>query len=275
MKLDTRVWALITVVMVAALLAGGWFLGISPQLDAVKAADTQKEQVESQNRGIQERLLNLQQQSGNLEELQAEAVGLEKVIPSGTQASQFITALNALAAQAGVQITSISLGDGQPYQEPAGAASSGAPASEGAETPTPAPTPVPTETAPAGGVPTGAPAPLVDGRITGDNFVLLPVGIEVSGGWANVHAFVHSVQTGERLVLVTKVSASSDGGDSYTMSISGVMYALIRDDRLQIAKHLAEEAASAAATPAPEDSAEPEDAEAGSEPPAPEETPAG
>src|SRR5690606_37907362 len=74
-----------------------------------------------------------------------------------------------------------------------------------------------------------APDPITDSRITSDNFLLVPVSISVSGGWNEVLAFTHGVQTGNRLVLVTKVSTTGDG-TTFTTTLDGAMYVLIRQE---------------------------------------------
>src|SRR5690606_35386932 len=64
-------------------------------------------------------------------------------------------------------------------------------------------------------------------RITGENFLLVPVTIGVKGGWNEVLAFTHGVQTSSRLMLVTTVNTSEDQG-IFTTTLSGTMYVLVR-----------------------------------------------
>ena len=73
----------------------------------------------------------------------------------------------------------------------------------------------------------GAPIPVTDPLVTADNFVLVPVNITVRGGWNELLAFSHAVQTGQRLVLVTTLSSASDEG-GFQFTLSGTIYALQR-----------------------------------------------
>lgn len=199
MKLGTRVWGLVTVVVIAALLAGGWFLGASPLLDGQAREEAQRKAALATNQGIEATIARLAKEKDNLPQLQARAQELEEAIPQDVESAAFITSLNNLAAASTVTIVSISLGDAMPYSAPR-------------ETSTV----------------DGAPAPVTDQRINDGNFVLIPVSIEVSGGWAETLNFVNGVQTSTRLVLANQLDTASTGTGAYTTTITGVMYALQR-----------------------------------------------
>lgn len=207
MRLDNRVWAVISVLLVGAIVAGGWFLGASPLLAAKGESDAQLATAQRVNQQHAATLVALRKASENLPELQKRARELESAIPSGLESSPLITATNDLAAATGVTITAIRINDGVSYQEPGGDEA-----------------------------PDGAPNPLTDARITGDNFVLVPISIDVVGDLPNVLAFVHGIQTGERLVLVTKLSTSADGEEAtaYTAKISGTTYVLVRPPAFRV-----------------------------------------
>jgi hypothetical protein len=44
-----RLWNIVAVMLMVAIAAGGWFLGVDPQLAAARTADEQRETVEAQN----------------------------------------------------------------------------------------------------------------------------------------------------------------------------------------------------------------------------------
>jgi Tfp pilus assembly protein PilO len=201
MKLGTQVWGLIAFVVSAAVLAAGWFLGASPLLDARAQADQQLADAVSQNEGIAVKISTLKQQKEKLEDYQKRAEELEVMIPSGIKAADFIRSLNDLAGASGVQIESITLSDPLKYAAPAGE-------------------PADAEF---------APNPLTDSRITPDNFLLVPVTVGVKGGWNEVLAFTHGVQTSARLMLVTTVNTSEDQG-VFTTTLAGTMYVLVRPE---------------------------------------------
>ncbi|MCS0498631.1 type 4a pilus biogenesis protein PilO [Protaetiibacter mangrovi] len=198
MKLSTQVWGLITFVVVVGVLAAGWFLGVSPQLSAQALADGQRKAAIAQNTSIQTAIDDLKKEEANLPEYQARAAEIEKVIPSGLESAAFITTLNNLATATAVTIEQISIGEVVKYAPPTGDEN-----------------------------PDGAPKPVTDSRISGDNFLLVPVTLSVSGGWNEVLAFTHGVQTGDRLMLVTKVTTSGDG-TTFTTTLNGTMYVLLR-----------------------------------------------
>jgi Tfp pilus assembly protein PilO len=199
-KLGTQVWGLLTVVVAIGALAAGWFLGVSPLLTAQAQAESQRQASLTQNQGIEANIASLAKEQDNLADYEKRAAEIKKVIPSGLESAAFITTLNNLAAATQVTIQQISINEVVPYSAPAGESTSD-----------------------------GAPKPITDSRITGENFLLVPVSISVTGGWNEVLAFSHGVQAGDRLMLVTKINTSNDGA-AFTTTLSGTMYVLIRPD---------------------------------------------
>lgn len=244
MRLDNRMWAIISVMVAAAILAGGWFIGAAPLLAAKGAAEAQLAAAQQTNQQHVATLQALKAASEDLPALMKRAKELEAAIPSNLESSPLITAINALAEETGVTITAIRIEDGVSYQVPA-----------------------------ADGSQEGAPNPLTDARITGDNFVLVPLSLEVVGALPNVMAFIHGIQTGERLVLVTKLDTAVDGegATTYTSTISGTTYVLVRPPALQFGSD-DEETSNPTPTPTPTDSATP--GPTGSATPTPTGTPA-
>jgi Tfp pilus assembly protein PilO len=198
-KLGTQIWSVITAVVVIALVAGGWFLGASPLLDAKGKSDTSRAEIAVQNDVLAAQIDALQEKKADLPQLEARAAELEDAIPGEVGGAVFIRSLNDLATASGVTLTSITISDGTAYEAP--------PEGEDIE---------------------GAPVPMTNALITGENFVLVPVTIAVEGGWSELLAFVHAVQTGKRLVLVTSLASSGGEEGSYQFQLGGTMYALQR-----------------------------------------------
>lgn len=198
MKLGTKIWGVITFVVAVGLVAGGWFLGVSPLLGVKATADQKRTAIATQNALLASQITALEAKEAELPELQARADSLERAVPSGVDGAAFIRDLNDLAIASGVTIASITITDGSAYEQPV-----------------------------AGADVEGAPVPVTDPLITPENFVLVPVTISVTGGWNELLAFSHSLQTGQRLVLVTSISSSS-GDAGYQFIIGGTMYALQR-----------------------------------------------
>lgn len=201
MKIGTQIWGLIAFVVSAAVLAAGWFLGVSPLLAAQAESDKQRTEAVSQNDGIAAKIATLKQQKEKLGDYQKRAKELEEIIPRDIEAADFIRSLNDLATASNVQIDSIVLSDPVKYAAPSGEAAD-------AEL---------------------APNPVTDPRVTSENFLLVPVTVGVKGGWNEVLAFTHGVQTSSRLMLVTTVNTAEDQG-TFTTTLSGTMYVLLRPD---------------------------------------------
>jgi Tfp pilus assembly protein PilO len=201
MRLGTRVWALITTVLGIGILAAAWFLGASPFLQAQAQAETQRSAAVTQNEGIRSAIATLKEQKEKLPEYEARGKELEVAIPSDIESADLIRTLNNLATASGVTISQISFSDPLTYSPPTGEV-------------------VDAEL---------APNPVTDSRITGENFLLVPITLSVTGGWNEVLAFTHGMQTGDRLMLVTKVTTTANEG-TFTTSLSGAMYVLIRPE---------------------------------------------
>lgn len=232
MKLDNRLWILISSVLILVLIAGGWFLGVGPFLAAAAVADEAREGIESQNRDLRVQIASLAQQEADLPKLADELEELEKAIPAGVDGSEFIASVTKLASQSDVTLTTIALTDPVAYVPPAAPAPP-APAAEGeaAEGAEAAPAP-----APAAGA---GPVPLTDPLVTTANMVIVPIEIGVSGSNDKVMAFLERLQEGDRLVLVTKIAGGrAEGSDassgSYAMTITGSMY-VMRDPAAELA----------------------------------------
>ena len=199
MKLGTRVWGLITVVVVAALVAGGYFLGVSPLLSQRASAETARQAALAQNQGLQNEIARLEAARGNLDEYQALAASYEQLVPDTVDSQRFIRSLDSLAGANGVTIQEISIQQFLPYVPPENS-------DEYSE---------------------DAPPPFTDGRITGDNFVIVPFSITVTGGWAESLNFVHQLQFGDRLVLLTTIDQSVSDG-TYSTTVAAYMYVLVK-----------------------------------------------
>jgi len=199
MKVGTQVWALITTVLGIAVIAAAWFLGVSPLLAAQSQAEAARATAASQNASIQSTIAVLKEQKDKIGDYEKRAGELEVAIPSDIESADFIRSLNDLATSTAVTITQISLSDAVSYVPPAATATNDE----------------------------FAPTPVSDSRITGENFLLVPVTLSVSGGWNEVLAFTHGIQTGNRLMLVTSVSTTADEG-TFTTTLAGAMYVLIR-----------------------------------------------
>jgi Tfp pilus assembly protein PilO len=86
---NPRFATLLAVLVVVALVAGTWFLGIAPRLAEAATANTDRETVEAQNRAHQAELDRLLELNDRLPELQAELAEIRTAIPGDADAARF------------------------------------------------------------------------------------------------------------------------------------------------------------------------------------------
>lgn len=194
--MTNRLWIPVAAILGIAILAMGWFLGVSPKLDEMNAANEQRASVEAQNRIHEARLAELKKQFEKIDELRADLALDQVALPPGDELSTFLGQLHSLEGSSGVVLQTFSASDGQSYLP-----------AEGAEAPS--------------------------GLVTADNFIAITIDLTVSGTREQVIDFVNDLQYGDRLFLVTKLTVSktegqqeTDAGD-YTGSISGFVYVLV------------------------------------------------
>ncbi len=220
-----RILSGLTILLMVVLVAVGWFLVAQPQLASASAANTQLAGVQSQVTATQASLVQLKGQQKELPTLRAQLAKLRLSLPETADSSAYITGINALAANAGVTISTLKLSAAVLYAPPAAPAAA---ATGGAATPSP----TPSATAAAPSVPTTVPAgwtPTTNGLITSGNFIAIPVEIDTTGSWSATLAFLKGLQSGPRLFLVETLSTAqaADNSDSVLASIGGYIYVLL------------------------------------------------
>lgn len=233
-----RLWVIGSVLVMAVVIGLGWIVGIQPQLANSAASDAERVQVQATNAAHQATLAQLKKDFSNLEPLNRQLAALSQSVPSGTAIPAFVDEVNALSASSAVTVTGATFADALPYA-PVAAPAAAAPASGSTSSSTATPTPTPTPTPSAGSTASPAPyapvagmPPVVNPKITPANFSSLAVTLTVQGGYQRILDFVHGLQTGERLFLVTGITTtaitSTTGtpvapGDE-TATITGLIY---------------------------------------------------
>jgi hypothetical protein len=199
-----RLWAFAGVLGTAAVLALGWFLFVSPQLDQANAAGSQYDSVAVQNQTLQTRIDFLEKQSATLPELQKELDAKRVELPVRPEVETFAATLQSIGERDLVSVSTITVG--QPVAVKA--------AAPDAASATPAPTPTPAATS--------ASASADVARVS----YALPVTFTVQGGAAAVDAFVQELQAqGQRALLVTKADVQPDAGLASGGDIAGSVVA--------------------------------------------------
>jgi Tfp pilus assembly protein PilO len=192
---NNRLWVIGSVLLIAAIVAMGWFLGVSPKLAEAGAADQQRVAAEAQNVEHEKEVAVIKKQYEQLPELKEQLAVLRSAVPGDDELSTFLGELHQLEQSNGVALLSFTASDAQPY--------------------TPVKKPVTT---------VSTTNPLV----TADNFVAIPVKLEVAGDPAKIMDFIEGVQTGERLFLVTELSLKQDEIKvTYQSTITGFVYVLL------------------------------------------------
>lgn len=201
---DNRLWVGGSILLCVAIIAMGWFLGVSPKLSEAAAAGSQLSVVEAQNVVHERDVATIKKEYDHLPELKSQLVTLRSSVPGDDALSSLLDELHALEQQNGVTLTDFKAGDGQPY----------APVKS-----------------------TLKEVNTTNPLITPQNFVAIQIGVQVSGTNANLMSFVQGLQTGSRLFLVTDLEvkrAEPSGttgkttvGSDYQATITGLVYVLL------------------------------------------------
>ena len=225
MKVTTRIWAAGCAGAVVVLAAGGWFVGVQPQLAHADETNAAATATEAQVTATQAKVAVLSKAAASQAELEVKVAGLDKAVPDALQANTFVRRVNTVAALDAVDLQSIAVGTAVAYTAPAGTAAPAAAAS-----PTASATPAPADTT-AAAAPAVVAAPVLaatDPLITPQNFSVVPMTIVVKGTGAAGLQFVKDLQRDERLYLISGFTTSNDPDDptNVTTTLTGSVYAL-------------------------------------------------
>lgn len=159
----------------------GWLVGIAPQLADASSANANRAAVLAQNAANEAILRKLKADYVGIDGFRKELSILKVAVPSSAEISTFVTELNQLANTHRVTVRSITVNDAKAY--------------------------APAAPAPGGGT-SGASIPVTTNpRITSSNFIVIPVQFSVTGDYSKVLDFVHEVQVGSRLFLISNLSS--------------------------------------------------------------------
>lgn len=195
-----------------ALVLGGWFVGVQPQLASAAASAQQQSDIDARNDTVRAELARLEHQYDELGTLRSGLTTLQSSIPDSTDTTPFIKELNQLADANAVSISSLTFGDAQAYVPPA-TAEAPAPGASATATPSPSAS-ASSEPEAAASSAVAAPKTVTDPLITSSNFIVIPVSVSVDGSDAQALAFTSGVQKGSRLFLVNSIGTGSAGGET-------------------------------------------------------------
>lgn len=209
-----RMWVIGSIVVMVVTVAGGWLIGIAPQLAEVASANRDRVAVMSANSRNEILLAKLKRDYENIDALKNQVSTLHESVPTTADVSSFVTELNSLAIARKVTLKSINVSDARAY--------------------TPSNQSTAAKTSTSG-------SPQTNPKITTANFVTIPVTIGVAGDYSKVLDFVNDVQLGRRLFLVSTFSSmgatnskgikgsptTSGGSQRVDSTIAGFMYVLL------------------------------------------------
>ncbi|MCX6431187.1 MAG: hypothetical protein NTX12_09670 [Actinobacteria bacterium] len=180
--MKNRFWVVVAAVLIVLILLAGWIFGIGPQLSLISSTNSKRVAIEDSNAAAQSRLIHLKADYLGIDALKTKLADLKGSVPSTASIPTFVTELNSTANSNGVTVKSLSVSDARQY-----APAPATPAGSSGKAPTPATT---------------------NALISGSNFVLIPVQFSISGDYAKVLNFVHDIQNGTRLFLVSTFSST-------------------------------------------------------------------
>jgi hypothetical protein len=130
-----RIFGLVTVVIVAAVLVLGWILGLSPLLAQAAAADEQRVTVEQTNQAETAKLTEMKAQYDRLDEIELELAKLRISMPAEADTDFTYRLLAQIQAASGATVNSIQTGEALPYGVATGAEVAVAPSEPEVATP--------------------------------------------------------------------------------------------------------------------------------------------
>jgi Tfp pilus assembly protein PilO len=175
----TKQLGLLTAVAILAVLAGGWFLLVSPQRAHAKDLRAQTSEQDLNNQGLQAEIASLLAQHKNLPQVQAQLAKLATQLPGNPGLPALIRQLSSAADNAGVDLISISPSNPTAVAAPAAVAA--------------APTTGATKSA---STTVAAPA---------SSLFSVPIVIQVNGGYFQVEQFISNLEALKRSFLTTQI----------------------------------------------------------------------
>jgi len=235
MGVKTSTWVLGAAFLAVVVLAGSWFLAISPTLATAQETRAEAQSVEDRNDLLRFDLATLKKQYENLDESKAEMATLRVQIPTAAELADYAREIAGLAEARGATITTVTVGT---------------PLDVVPAAPTAAPVPVveapaegaATESEPTDGVATDGAA--TDGAVPAqavgaapiEGFVAVPIDITALGTTANVMAFLDDLQqSSARLFLVTALNGT---GQAVTEASGGRPATALGDLELRITGYI-------------------------------------
>ena len=226
-----RIWVLGSAMVMVALVAGGYFLGISPMLASAAASDSARTGVQQQNAGYEAELASLKTAYEGIATRRIELVAAQVIVPSVVDDPSFVGELHELQAVSGATIAGFTVSDDRGYaptvvEVPEPTAEETAAAEDG-EAPADTATDGSTASTTADTAPAQISTPAIPGAelMTAENLIATPYTVSVTGSLEQTQAFVSGLQRGSRLFLVTKLTFTKDAASGdFIADIDGFIW---------------------------------------------------
>jgi predicted transcriptional regulator len=195
-----RILMLAIALATVGVLALGWFLGVSPRLDQMNAANAERAAVEATNATYEAQLAQLIKDFEGIDEIRDQLAEIAVKLPAETALDVFIRALDSYAAETSVALQRVD------WQPPAVVTAEGAAAADPAATP--------------------------DGLVPAGTLVSINVSLEVQGRIDTLSSFLERLQAVmPRYALVAGISLSRTTGenadsDGYIASIALALFVI-------------------------------------------------
>lgn len=116
---ESRIWSILTVIVIIAIVAGTWFLGIGPRLSEAATADSDRVAVEEQNALHEIKIASLQQLNDNIATLEQELAVVRGSVPQRLDAMGLLRQLEATAGRTGVSLGMLTFTEAAGFEPPA------------------------------------------------------------------------------------------------------------------------------------------------------------
>lgn len=221
----SKLWITVLALASVVVLALGWVVGVSPQLDAMVSAQQQRADVIQQNLQHGADLVGLKEQFEQIDVSRRDLAQMRKAVPATWQQEDVIQMAREIADELGVKIQTITW-DASVAYAPASSGGAVAPAPASTEESTDgsaaqpvAPSTIPSED-PTAGIVAVDPA---DAALLTGKFVAVPVTIGMLAEYPQLPVFMSRLRDESRLFVVTGATYPIAGsGDVAT--ISGLVY---------------------------------------------------
>jgi Tfp pilus assembly protein PilO len=184
-----KTWAILAVVAVIAIVAGAWFLALSPQHAKVKDVRAKTASQLQANEALVNQIALLKKQQAQIPGEVARIAAIQKRLPDVPALTSYVRTLSSLASATGVELLSIAPAVPAPVklpvQAPVAAAS--------------APTAGKSTTASASSAPAGVPT-------ASANLSVIQVAIKVNGDYYAIQQFLKQLEDTQRFTIVDSVT---------------------------------------------------------------------